>query len=83
MTILSDDDAPAVRWIAGTQRVIYFTNNGTQLVVLDTVSKRRTLIPVQLPGPAFDDVFAISRDGRTIYYGAVRAQSDIWIAEKK
>jgi hypothetical protein len=30
-----------------------------------------------------DDVFAIRRDGRTIYYGAVRAQSDIWIAEKR
>ena len=83
MTILSDDDAPAVRWIPGTQRVIYFTNNGTQLVELDTVSKRRAIIPVQLPGPAFDDVFAIARDGRTIYYGAVRAQSDIWVAQRR
>jgi Tol biopolymer transport system component len=83
MSVLSDDDAPAVRWIPNTSRLVYFASDGTQLAMLDTVSKQRTVIPVQLPGPALADVFAISRDGRTIYYGAVRAQSDIWIAERK
>jgi len=38
---------------------------------------------VQLPGPSTDDVFAISPDGRMIYYGSVRAEADIWIAERK
>ena len=67
----------------GTQRLVYFAHNGTQLVLLDSASKQRTVIPVQLPGPSISDVFAISRDGRSIYYGAVRAQSDIWLAQKR
>jgi len=36
-----------------------------------------------LPGPPTNDVFSISRDGRTIYYGAVHEEADIWIAERK
>jgi len=28
-------------------------------------------------------VFSITRDGRTIYYGAVHEEADIWIAERK
>ena len=82
-TIVSRDDAVAVRWVPHTDRIVYFASGGTELVELDLASKQRTLVPVQLPGPAIPDVFAISRDGRMIYYGAVRAQSDIWVAEKK
>ena len=33
------------------------------------------------PAP-HDDVFAISPDNRTIYYGAARAEADIWIVER-
>ena len=83
MTVISEDEAAAVRWVPHSGRIVYFRNDGTQLVMLDTVTKQRTMVPVQLPGPATNDVFAISRDGRTIYYGAVRAQSDIWVAENK
>jgi Tol biopolymer transport system component len=83
ITAISGDDAAAVRWVPGTQRLVYFAHNGTQLVLLDSASKQRTVIPVQLPGPSISDVFAISRDGRSIYYGAVRAQSDIWLAQKR
>jgi hypothetical protein len=28
-------------------------------------------------------MFAISRDNRTIYYGAANAESDVWIVERK
>jgi len=38
---------------------------------------------VRLPGASLDDTFAISRDNRTIYYGAVRVEADIWIMERK
>jgi hypothetical protein len=40
------------------------------------------VIDVTLPGPAINEPFAVSPDGRTIYYGAMRSQSDIWIVER-
>jgi Tol biopolymer transport system component len=82
LTGLTTDDGAGVRWL-DNRRVIYFTRNGSQLVVVDTVTRQRTVVPVTLPAPSTDDVFAVSRDGRTIYYGAARSESDIWIAERK
>jgi hypothetical protein len=52
------------------------------LILVDTVTRERRVVSVQLPGPVYMDVFAISRDGRTIYCGVGRVQSDIWVAEK-
>src|SRR5436309_5630333 len=57
-------------------RLVYFTGAGSQLVLFDTVSRQRTLVEVPLPGPSIDDVFAIAPDGRTIYYGSVRAEAE-------
>ena len=37
----------------------------------------------RLPGLPATDMFAISPDNRTIYYGARRAEADIWIVERK
>jgi hypothetical protein len=53
--------------------------------VLDPDSGRRIVVPVRLPLPASPDTgmgFAVSRDGRTIYYGGVKAESDIWTVER-
>ena len=48
------------------------------------MTRQRTVVDVRLPGPATpNEMFAISPDNRTIYYGAVRAEADIWIAERK
>ena len=82
-TILSDDETFGVKWLSDSRRVLYFDKRGSELVVLDTVTRQRTPIEVRLPGPATTDVFAISRDNRTIYYGAARAIADIWIVERK
>jgi Tol biopolymer transport system component len=82
-TELSTDDAFTARWLPGDRKVVYFAKNGTQLVVLDTVTRVRTVVDVRLPGPSSSDVFAVSRDGRTIYYGVSRAEADIWIVERK
>ena len=49
----------------------------------DAVTRVRTVVDVRLPGPATTDVFAISPDNRTIYYGAERTEADIWIVERK
>jgi Tol biopolymer transport system component len=80
VAVVSNDPTYGVRWLPDNRRVLYFTGGFRQLVMLDTVTKERTIVPAQLPGRSIDDVFALSRDGRAIYYGAVRTESDIWIA---
>ena len=81
---LAADEAYAVKWLADSRRVVYFAKKGAELVVLDTVTRKRTVVDVRLPGPAvINEVFAVSPDNRTIYYGAARAESDIWIVERK
>jgi eukaryotic-like serine/threonine-protein kinase len=82
-TMVSTDDAFAPKWLADGRRIAYFTKSGSELVVLDTVTRKRTVVDVRLPGPSTDDVFAISPDNRMIYYGAARAEADIWIVERK
>jgi len=82
-TKISADPTYGVLWLADSRRVIYFTNRGWQLVVVDTVTKARTVVPLRLPAPSTIDVFAISPDNRHIYYGGARAEADIWILERK
>jgi len=82
-TLVSSDDTLWVEWLADNRRLVYFTKNGWELVVVDTVTKSRTSVDVRLPGRSISDTFAISPDNRTIYYGAVRAEADIWIMERK
>jgi serine/threonine protein kinase/Tol biopolymer transport system component len=81
-TILAPDDAGGVRWLPDSRHVMYFSNRTGEIVVIDSVTRHRSVISVQLPGLPTNDVFAISPDGRTIYYGAKHAESDIWIAER-
>jgi serine/threonine protein kinase/Tol biopolymer transport system component len=80
--LLSSDEAYAVKWLDGDRRMIYFTHRGQDLVVIDTVTGTRTRVDVRLPAPSTDDLFAVSPDGRTIFYGAARAEADIWIVER-
>jgi Tol biopolymer transport system component len=82
-TRVADDPAYAAAWLAGDRHLAYFTNDLRDLVVTDTVTGRRTVIDVRLPGPAINEPIAVSPDGRTIYYGAVRSESDIWIVEPR
>jgi hypothetical protein len=83
MTVVGADEPPGVRWLADSRRLVYFANNGRELVVLDTVTRQRTVVDVRLPAPSTDEVFALSPDNRTIYYGAARAEADICILEQK
>jgi Tol biopolymer transport system component len=82
-TEVSTDETFAVRWLPDGRHLVYFTNNRTQLVAVDTVTRQRTLVDARLPGPSIDDVFGLSADGRIIYYGWMRAEADIWIAERR
>jgi eukaryotic-like serine/threonine-protein kinase len=83
-TMLSADEAYAVKWLSDSRRIVYFAKNGAELVMVDTATRTRSVIDVRLPGPAvINEMFAISPDNRTIYYGAARAEADIWIVERK
>jgi Tol biopolymer transport system component len=83
-TTIATEEAFGVRWLPDGRRVVYFTaGQHPDLVIVDSVTRQRSVVPVQLPGPPTNDVFSISRDGRTIYYGAVHEEADIWIAERK
>jgi len=83
-TTIATDEAFGVRWLPDKRHVVYFTaGQHAELVVVDSVTRQRSIVPVQLPGPPTTDIFSISRDGRTIYYGAVHEEADIWIAERK
>ena len=83
VALLSSDDTSAAKWLADGRRMVYFAKNGRELVVLDSVTRQRTVVDVRLPAPSISDTFAISPDRRTIYYGAERAEADIWIVERK
>ena len=80
-TILSTDETYGVVWLADGRHIAYLTRD--KLVAVDTLTRKRTVVDVRLPGLSIDDVFAISPDARTIYYGAVRAEADIWIVERR
>jgi Tol biopolymer transport system component len=82
-TLLVADETYGSNWLPDSARIVYFTKTGRELVVLDTKTRKRSVVDVRLPGPSLNEVFAISPDGRTIYYGAVRAEADIWIVERK
>jgi len=82
-TMVSNDETYGVEWLADSRRVLYFTKDGWELVLLDTVTRARTVVSVRLPAPSTAEVFALSRDNRSIYYGASRAEADIWIVERK
>jgi serine/threonine protein kinase len=79
---VSTDKTYAVKWLSDGRRVVYFTGDGNELVVVDTTSGRRTPVVVKLPGASVDDLFAISPDNRTIYYGAARSEADVWLVER-
>jgi serine/threonine protein kinase/Tol biopolymer transport system component len=83
ITTIANDEAFGVRWLPDGRRVVYFKVGQPELVIVDSVTHQRSIVPVQLPGPPTNDIFSISPDGRTIYYGAVHEQADIWIAERK
>jgi Tol biopolymer transport system component len=75
-------------WVApflpDNRRLIYFTTSAaTELVVVDVVDGRRRVIPVTLPLPAARESLALAPDGRTIYYGARRAESNVWKVERQ
>ncbi len=80
-TQMTDDGAYAARWLKDGHRIVYVKDS--TLTVVDTATRARTVVDVRLPGPESGEVFGISPDNRMIYYGAARAEADIWIVERR
>ena len=69
-------------WLPGERQVVYFTERGT-LVIQDVVTLERRELDGWLPYPPdpFGGIVA-SPDGRTLYYGAQRMESNIWLVRR-
>lgn len=52
-------------------------------MVLDTQTRERSVVDVRLSASSTRELFAISPDNRTIYYGVTRGEADIWFVERK
>ena len=76
----SPDEAQA--WLPGERQVVYFTERGT-LVMQDVVTLERRELDGFLPyaPDPFGGIVA-SPDGRTLYYGALRMESNIWLVRR-
>ena len=69
-------------FLPDSRRLMYITTM-SELVVVDVATGKRRVIPVTLPLPAGRESFAIAPDGRTIYYGAQRIESNVWKVERQ
>jgi eukaryotic-like serine/threonine-protein kinase len=80
---LNDDGlGEQVAWLPGSRRVVYFTKSGA-LVVQDIGSLQRRVLSDALPYPP-DQLGHIvaAPDGRTLFYGARRVESNIWMVRR-
>jgi Tol biopolymer transport system component len=83
VTLLSDDARGyEMAWLPGERQVVYFTQRGT-LAMQDVVTLERRELTGSLPYPPdpFGGIVA-SPDGRTLYYGAQRVESNIWMVRR-
>ena len=69
-------------WLPDSKRIVYFTLEG-ELVIIDVETAERRVIPVDLPLTPTQAAFAIAPDGKTLYYGGQRVESNIWMVERR
>ncbi len=79
--MINSDPAYWAVWLPDSRRSLYVTTS-RKMIVVDTVSGKRTVVDVTLPGIATGFARALSPDGKTFFYGAQRSESDIWIVER-
>lgn len=77
---LNSDSAEWVRWLPGDRRIIYMTTEG-DVVVVDTATNVRTVVNRLARNAVFS--FAMAPDGRMLYFGIQRSESDVWIVERR
>jgi Tol biopolymer transport system component len=80
---LSEDGiSDHLAWLPGSRRVIYFTHSGA-LVVQEIGTLERRVVSQALPYPPdqMGNIVA-APDGRTLFYGARRVESNIWMVRR-
>ncbi len=82
LRMLSNDSrGQDIAWLRGYRSVVYFGAKG-ELVMQDIESLQRREISGTLPFPsAAAGHLVASPDGRTLYYGALQEESNIWIVK--
>ena len=80
---LNDDSfSYNVAWLPGDREPVYFTRKGT-LVMQNVETLQRREISGALPYPPdLNASITVSPDGRTLYYGATQAESNIWMVRR-
>jgi Tol biopolymer transport system component len=83
--IIGHDRLPTptdVNWLPDSRRMIFVTAGG-ELVVIDADTKRRDVLDTSSwPFHIADQSLAVAPDGRTLYVGARKVESDIWMVER-
>ncbi len=83
-TVVSHDRLPTpsdVHWLPDSRRILFVNDKG-ELVIVDADTKRRKVLSARWPFQIGDGSVAVAPDGRTIYVGARKVESDIWMVER-
>ena len=83
-TVVSHDRSPSpsdVHWLPDSRRILY-VNDKNELVIVDADTKRRKVLPTGWPFQIADGSVAVAPDGRKVYVGARKVESDIWMVER-
>ena len=83
-TVVSHDRLPTpsdVHWLPDSRRILFVNDKG-ELVIVDADTKRRKVLSTRWPFQIGDGSVAVAPDGRTVYVGARKVESDIWMVER-
>jgi hypothetical protein len=81
-TLSSDGIGDVVGWLPGSRRLVYFTKAGALMVQDIETLERRVLSPALPYPPDQEGNIVAAPDGRTLYYGARKVESNIWMVRR-
>ena len=70
-----------VNWLPDSHRLLIGTTSG-RLVIADTRTGQHKELPLPAGFRLATESVALSRDGKKIFFGAMRTESDIWMVER-
>jgi hypothetical protein len=79
--VSADPNVWTAPFLPDSRRLVYFADDGPLLVV-EIPDGRRRVVPVSLQYPPAPESIAVAPDGRTIYYGAQKIESNVWKVER-
>jgi Tol biopolymer transport system component len=80
--LANDGVAFGIEWLADSRRIVSILQS-RGIAMLDADSGKRRVLTAALPWPSTTDKIVLSRDGRTLYVGAVENEADVWLLEKQ